>query len=303
MKGFLTGLILSLSVGLLAFLVLSEILVRRELLPRDNYLQFLEVLRNETAPTIVIGNSMLANGLVGGDSLVNLAYASAKVTDFANRAEIYIRRADLKQVILQANPVVLADEDGDRQFEFNTRSIEGRDIGAYCLLPNYRPNLIKHWIKYVRGGEFSRRTPVLPRGGQLLGDDPKLSLQERLADTNGLLRRTVPPPGCSSAGNAKKYRRLVERLAALGCRLIFVSPPVHPDYRDLVKGKPGYAEAVHYFEQLADEFHGAFLNHADMEFAENCYYDLTHLNGGGAKIYTEFLIKTINGMSHSPTPD
>jgi hypothetical protein len=302
-EGFLVGFFVFLSVGLLAFLVSSEVLVRWVLLPRDNYPQYLEVLRNETAETVAIGNSMLANGLVGGDDLVNLAYVGAKVVDFVNRAEIYIRRANLKQVVLQANPVVLADAEGDRQFEFNTRSVEGRGIGAYCLLPNYRTNLLKHWIKYVRGDAFAGRTPVLPRGGQLLSSDSMQPLQEQLADMKGLLQRTLPLQGCSGSANAKKYRLLVERLSAAGGRIILVSPPVHPDYLQRVKDEPGYIEAIHFFERLAAECNGVFLDQAGLSLTGDGYYDMTHLNERGAKLYTEFLLKTLHEMGRSKTRD
>ena len=92
------------------------------------------------------------------------------------------------------------------------------------------------------------------------------------------------------------FRKMAECALDSGARPVFVTTPLHPEFRKAMNAKR-LASIPEAAAALAREFDAPYFNYLEMTFPENCWKDCNHLNVRGAKAFTRRVLADVESLS------
>ncbi|WP_299815510.1 hypothetical protein [uncultured Roseibium sp.] len=286
--------------GVLLLAVASEWLLRREVLPQDDFSAHKRLFQNAEQRNASFGDSHVARGLVPETGAVNLAYPSEGIAHIALKVRAYFAEKAPGTVILPADPHLLSSyrlanrPNPDYLEELNSPADPSWDK-LLILDPRYRSRLAQLWLRYLlSGGELVSKVEILPNGAMLSPGDlsaPDSAWRAYASRDRVRLHRT----GARKQVEAEKqlFSRLLDDLAEKGARICLVTFPLSPDYRNAMKAtysdqeRSDWHKSLAFFEAEARRVGG---RHVDLHAAvqdRSLFRDVDHLNSHGALIYSE----------------
>ncbi|MCB1228831.1 MAG: hypothetical protein KDN19_01110 [Verrucomicrobiae bacterium] len=289
----LFGLGTGFSLTIALFFGSSEFVVRKKVIPNENFLDHLKLLQAGVPKAIVLGDSYLANGFIGAPGYLNLAYPANNIHDIKYEFDKIRDLSRLQVVVLQASPALLKTNESSR----SSRALDNvgyhlhEYLGFYSLLPNFRPYLINYLKMAARGKRFSRKTELNEFGAQIHDSVMSPSSLGFSLEVQQAVARTVPRR--SRDQNSKAYREFVERLAEESISVYLVVPPTSEYYLEQAGEMSGYAECSAFFRQLSSQTGFPLLDYSGSFTDPLLYHSCDHLNREGAVRFTDDLIATI----------
>ncbi|KZM51822.1 hypothetical protein [Labrenzia sp. OB1] len=280
--------------------VASEWLLRREVLPQDDFSAHKRLFQNADQRDAAFGDSHVARGLVPKSGAVNLAYPSEGIAHIALKARAYFADKTPATVLLPADPHLFSSyrlenrPHPDYLDELNSSADPPWDK-LLILDPRYRSRLAQLWLRYLlSGGELVSKVEILPNGAMLSPGDlsaPDSGWRAYASRDRVRLHRT----GASKQVEAEKriFSRLLDDLAEKGARICLVTFPLSPDYRSAMKAtysdqeRSDWHESLAFFDAEARRVGGRYVNlHAEVQ-DRALFRDVDHLNSRGALIYSK----------------
>lgn len=297
-KIFLLGWLISFLLAVGVFLLGSEWIVRKKVIPVDNFHAFSRLIATGDYPAIILGDSRMCTGLVASKSMGNLAYPGMTIEDIAYAWSRYHDHTSPRLVLLQANPYLLR-YNSQQQRDEGGKPLEqmyapGRILKSTA--PTYRPRLLDYWKRIALRKPFEKFRPVQENGGQLWErtlDPESKNFGEYLGET---LDIALPITGCSQSEDAENYKTLVRRLKESGVKVIMVSPPVSPFFREQAKSEPAFQEAVAFFQTVSKEFGIPLIDLSRQIDNPEMFNDNVHLNRAGAEVFTKRLMEEVESL-------
>jgi len=301
--------------GLLLLVIASELLLRKEILPQDDFTAHKRLFRQADQKDVAFGDSHVARGLVPVEGAVNLAYPSEGIAHFDLKAHAYFSTRDPGTVILPADPHLfsayrLANRPDPDYLARLTGSSPPSWTELLILDPAYRSTLTRLWLSFLAsGGNLTSRIEILPNGAMLSpGDLSKEDPASRTYAARDRVRwhRSGDPQHVEA--EKRQFSRLLDFLAGKGANICLVTFPLSPDYRQAIEQtfsaqeKSGWQSNLAFFKEEAERVGGRYLDlHAAVsDLAE--FRDVDHLNAQGALKYSPEIYRQCGG-SRAPAQE
>jgi hypothetical protein len=272
--------------GFAAFLLASEILVRRNVVPMDYFEQHLAVFRQAQTANVVLGDSVAGMGLEGHDQLVNLAFPGESPLRLSIKARRYFADRAPGHVLIEAHFSLLNRDPGET-YHYDA-TFGGHRPPLRILEPRHRDLLRAYWGVLLGKGNFDPLMQIGPHGMVLLKDAARYGEYLALADDERRTRAREAAKG-EMAGpawirerNRIEYRHLVEEMTRRGARVCLVMFPVAPAFAVAATGIPEHQAARRFFVDVAAENHARLVDYWTALEDLNDFANETHLSRSGA---------------------
>jgi hypothetical protein len=293
------------ALGFAALFGVSEMFVRDQVAPQDNFRRHVAFFHRATAANVVLGDSHAARGFGGAPGFINLSFPSENIKRLAWKARRYFARRNPGRIILQADPHMFA--------AYRLRvplapypaafANGGRTAPVYLLEERHRPKVIAYWNAALRNGGTLRSNVQFAGDGSLMSGG-NLALQParvRLLVARQRIRLHQPLLPVRRRPAEEIYRNLVRWLVTRGGQVCLVSYPVSPTYlREMTRAPTAAArkrwlQTLAFFRVLAGETGSTYVDMRRRYTNPALFRDIDHLNRVGAQKFAPTLVRACFG--------
>ena len=286
---------------LLLFFGLSEWLLRTKVEPQDILFLHVGFFHSTKAHNAVFGDSHTSKGFTGQSDFANLGYPSENIKTACAKAQLFFEHRDPGIVILQADPHLFADYrlKEDEQMRFYRDAANATFAWWEPRIANnyFRRDLFQYWKKFLSGpSSFVSRFHMEPDGAILDSrsfSDNSPEARQKQARTR--LDFQLPPSDVQSHPFLTDYSNTIRFLKGRGARVVLVSYPVSPEYRQQAEKNPSYQNAFDVFADLAKREGIEYLDFHDAFDDLKMFSDADHLSPEGAKQFAELVVYRLSG--------
>lgn len=285
------------------FYISSVWMLQTHINPRDHLLKNLALLHADDATgNAVFGDSHSAFNYAVSGEFLNLAFPSENLQDIEKRINIYYTNKKCGDVILQADPHLFSEY----RINAGVKDYFDSSPGGYIISKYHRPKLPRYWKVFFQGGMNS--TVFMPDDAvnvkikfhdsgwqEVFNDFSQVSEAERLRISSERAANHKPVSMALSKKSYALYDRILSQLVTKSCNICMVTSPVSNDYLRQSEKYHEFKQSLDYFRLMAEKHNVRYLNQFKY-FGDDKYlkyfHDEDHLNGFGAKIFSDETIKT-----------
>lgn len=244
-RSFVRAFLSLLALGVLLFALLSELLVRMVIEPRDGFRAYQSKFLTTEANTVVFGDSQPANAIEPRDGLENLAYGADPMSNMLEKAKAVIGRSDkTRRVVLQFAPhQVSVYRLSSNRSDHIAELFDTQEYRLAFMRPRFRRFLLAYWETALRSPGLLLEPPehaqaaVAARGRGLVDLPP--DAQQRLAALRVQLQ--TPLPRSAEVDEAiGRLLSLAKDVQGRGIEVCIVQYPVSSAYRNVSAKVPAF---------------------------------------------------------------
>lgn len=287
---YFTAFMVALLAGLIVSIALTEIMLRRHVLPLDSLVGYKKLFHNGVAPTVAFGDSHVASGLVSSADIDNLGQPSDNLQTTIAKAELRVKRGGVRMVIFQADPQMFsAYREKAKQQDRLAYLMQDKESMMVMLLPQYRQYLMQYWRAAVSDPIGVFRSPQ-----QRLAEPKSSSNAESLDEMKkqAVIRVQLHAPLAnfrllSASGH---YRDAIESFVRQGLQVCLVGFPVTSLYRESATNVSSFNAARSFFAKTAHDISVPYLNYYDA-MPDSNFGDSDHLSTDAAPHFTRRVLQ------------
>jgi len=290
-KPYLATFLVVLLAGLIVSVVLTEIMLRRHVLPFDSLVGYKKLFLNGVAPTVAFGDSHVASGLVNSADLDNLGQPSDNVQTTLAKADLRVKRGGVRMVILQADPQMFsAYREKAKQQDRLAYLMQENESMLVMLLPQYRQYLMQYWRAAVSDPIGVFRSPqqrLAEPEGSANAKPPEEELRKQAVIR---VQLHAPLSNLRRLSAANQYHDSIERFARQGLQICLVGFPVTSQYREAMESVASFIEARTFFAETAHDLGVPYLNYYDA-MPDSDFGDSDHLTTHAAVYFSHRVLR------------
>ena len=288
---YFTTFAVALLAGLIVSVVLTEIMLRRQVLPFDSLVGYKKLFLNGVAPAVAFGDSHVASGLVSSADIDNLGQPSDNVQTTSAKAELRVKRGGVRMVIFQADPQMFsAYREKAKQQDRLAYLMQENESMLVMLLPQYRQYLMEYWRAAVSDpiGAFGSPQQRLPEPE---GSSNAKPLEEELRKQAVIrVQLHAPLSNLRRLSAASHYHDAIERFVRQGLQVCLVGFPVTSQYREAAVSVASFIEARSFFAETAHDLGVPYFNYYDA-MPDSDFGDSDHLSTNAAAHFTRQVLR------------
>lgn len=289
-RPYVSAFVAALLAGLSVSILLTEIMLRRHVLPFDSHVGYKRLFLHGVAPTVAFGDSHVASGLVSSTEIDNLGQPSDNVQTASTKAELRLKRGGVRMVILQADPQMFSAyrEKANQQNRLVYLLEENQSL-LVMLLPQYRQYLMRYWLAAISDPVGVFRSPQ-QRPIELKKSSNLKPIEELQRQVAIRVQLHAPLPNFRSLPSASRYRDVIKRFAHQGLRVCLVAFPVSSQYRSAANTIPSFEMARSFFAETAHDLGAPYLDYYDA-MPDSDFGDPDHLSTNAAAYFTRQVLR------------
>ncbi len=276
--------------------------------PHDLYLQLFEVFKKaKEAETVnaIFGDSLSARGvLLNRLDFVNLAYGGEAPPGIWPKVQGLFDGNKAGKVILPGNPYTLFENSGEKVAIAEEEMFLNNYRPAFPLFEErHRYFILRYWKAFLVKGGFYIDKKILPYGGQIatsVENDLAFSSadEESRRSKSRHYARTQWVPSGKEPNVFGLYTKMIDHIQSRGGEICLVWFPYAKSFRDEAE-QLGYdyeARFAPIWERFAAQSGVKFVNHYAYHDSDQYFWDPTHLNAEGGRLYGREIVKDCFGV-------
>ena len=293
-KRFFIAFTVTFVVGVFAFVLGSEMIVRTIAAPKSEFDALRARLHSSEASYGAFADSRGANGLRPRSSFENFSMAGDNLLTIVEKAKFFARSGGVKGIIVQADPHHFAS------YRLNRDQTQLRDdlfsleyAWLQFMRPVYRQYLLEYWQALI---EHSLSPPPVTRAPHAITRFSALSRAKMTTSASIRAGQQTPIETFKNTEFARAYQSAIIDLRQAEIRVCLVTFPVSSAYREISQAEPAYTHALQYYKTLAHDSDAAYFDFSSA-FEDSLFSDPDHLNSDGAQALTDTALKNCFGIN------
>lgn len=276
--------------GLFASIAVTEIYIRLQVVPRDEFVNYKSKFWHGTAETAAFGDSHVASGLVDLPIIDNLGQPSDNLSTTLEKALHRAARGGVRQIVLQADPHMFSAYRLGVNQANRMKSLlsQGRPT-LVIMRPEYRQYLTRFWWTAVSNPSDIFRASNVEKRAELPVAVNAGDQEQRRKQALMRVQLHTPIPNIYTSKAPNEYREGIVRLKRLGLRVCLVGYPLSSHYREAAESLPSFAIARSFFKNVARDLQVPYFDYASA-IGDEGFGDPDHLLPAAANTFTQLVL-------------
>ena len=311
-KKFIFATLIQIITISVAYISISEYIIRRYVLPLDSSIKAARIFKNSMSPNVIWGDSQTHEGLNNLDKFINLSFGADSYQEINIKVKKYYSRIDdtnSKRAILLL---------GYNSFGENYNEINNSLLSEIFLSDNQKPTFYffksyfrKRSYRYI-ANFFKNGFKILPSKNIIFNEDGSQSIKKihnsakyfnnikneknKFNDKNisyrlleDLLEDSLYIKDYKESPNYNALLKIIEYFKKEGIDTCYITTPRHKDIRKFMKRNKIYSEISDFYKRLAIDKDLTYFNFTEVEYPSSYFSDPVHLNYLGAQEFTKLV--------------
>lgn len=298
--------------SILVFLGISELLIRKYIVPKDHMLKASKVFKESTSLNTIWGASSTLHGINNLENFVNLSRGSDNFQDVEIKLKHYYQKRDLRGKVILDLALNSLSNYRDKKVKSSIRTFFLTELpfsGMYLRSKYFQHRSSKYILNYFSNGFTINQTVdyVFNNDGSV--SSSRIYTPVDASDDSENLNSEIgfgyllylPKEDLTQDPNQKALLRIISFLKNHDFEVCLLTAPWHTDLMSRYHPNT-FQRVLSLYRDIAESNNYEYFNFSRLKINSNYFDDPGHLNSNGAKYFTNIVSNScFKQVNHQPT--